>query len=59
MSEIDIKREHISDSIFDALALYVVEQNFHDFLKNLTKENLKPIQDEVEKLLTQHGFDVK
>ena len=59
MSETEIKREHIADSIFDTLALYIVEQKFHDFLKNLTKDNLKPIQDEVEKLLIQHGFEIK
>ncbi len=59
MSETNIKREDIANSIFDALALYIVEQKFHSFLKNLTQENLKPIQDEVEKLLIKNGFGIE
>ena len=55
----DLKKEDISDAIFDALSLYCVQNKYYDSIKNLTREKLKPIQDEVEKLLTSFNLDIE
>jgi uncharacterized protein YegJ (DUF2314 family) len=54
--EITVKREDISDAIFDALTLYCVENGVYEIVSKLTKEEMKPVQDAVETLLTKHGL---
>jgi len=47
-----VKREHIAESIFEVLSLYVIEQGYHNKVKELTPDKLKSVQASVEKLLT-------
>lgn len=54
-----VKKEDISDAIFDAISLYCVENGFRDSLKTLTHEKLKPVQAEVEKLLGEIGHKIE
>ena len=54
-----VLKEHVSDAIFDAISLYCVENGFHDSLKTLTHDKLKPIQAEVEKLLSEMGHKIE
>lgn len=54
-----MKQSDISNAIFDALSLYCVENKFYDAVKGLTKENLEPVQTEVEILLKKLNIDVE
>jgi len=48
-----LKKEDIADAIFDAITLYCVENDLHQFITKLDKKTIKPVQDEVEKILSQ------
>jgi hypothetical protein len=43
--------QNLAEAIFDTLSLYIVENGFHDKVKELTPKNLKGIQKECEKVL--------